>query len=491
MRTLKLLVVTCIAACGADDTADDTANTSTFPPPTQSAGTTSDIPTSTGDTPTTAAATSIDPASTSTSSSATGTTAVVGCGACNEPNQQCIDDVCVTGCQGQDPDPCGPAQVCDVVTGACVDPGTACAVAGPSEPCGDNVCAAGTVCDGQGACLAVAPCGLETCTSQGVCWGGACQCERGVTCSDPATDLLNGPFSADLFGLDFADDCTAWGVTISGGQEFVRRLTSAGEYVSFGAIGDYDLGEVRVLRHLTVPQRTVLPDTVITAEVTPTHVEGYGEVAVTYVCCPTCGDCANNPLARGVARLVEEDPNMPLPIVIPAEATQGTGPFGNNALDGGPQGLTWGNDRVLYVGNTSANGQFETADLEAGTVAPVLLFADRTTASAAISPVHLLVAVHPGMLYRLNTVTMESDFVVDLMSGVTSLSHDAFNGDVYASLANLEVVRVRPFTGDVEPFAVMPVIGRIAVSPAGSLWFTPVKYLNNVPLASWPLPTSL
>jgi hypothetical protein len=490
MRTRKLLLVTLITACGADDTADDTANTSTLPPPTQSAGTTSDTPTSTGDAPTTAAATSIDPASTSTSSSDTGTTSTAGCGACNEPNQQCIDDVCVTGCQGQDPDPCGPAQVCDVVSGECVDPGTACAVAGPSELCGDSVCAAGTVCDGQGACLAVAPCGLETCTSQGVCWGSACQCERGVTCSDPATDLLNGPFSAHLFGLDFADDCTAWGVTISGGQEFVRRLTSAGEYTVWGAIGDYDLGEVRVLRQLTVPQRTVLPDTVVTAD-TPTRVEGYGEVAVTYVCCPTCGDCANNPLARGVSRLVEEDPNMPLPIVIPAEATQGTGPFGNVALDGGPQGLTWGNDRVLYVGNTSANGQFETADLEAGTVAPVLLFADRTTASAAVSPVHLLVAVHPGTLYLLNTVTMESEFVVDLMSGVTSLSHDAFNGDVYASLANLEVVRVRPFTGDVEPFAVMPVIGRVAVSPAGNLWFAPAKYLNNVPLASWPLPTSL
>ena len=34
---------------------------------------------------------------------------------CSAPNQQCIDDVCVTTCQGQQPDPCEPAQVCDVV----------------------------------------------------------------------------------------------------------------------------------------------------------------------------------------------------------------------------------------------------------------------------------------------------------------------------------------------------------------------------------------
>ena len=489
-----LILAALVPACGDSGGRDESTGPTTVQP-TQTPGTTDvDPPTSgTDDDPPTDDATSVDPTDTAPpfTSGTDATTTPAGCGACNEPNQRCVDDVCVTGCQGHDFDPCGPAQVCDVVTGDCVDPGTPCAVTGQSETCGDNLCGPGTVCDGQGACLAVAPCALEVCTGQGACWGGACQCDRGVTCSEPAADLLNGPFSADLFGLDFADDCTAWGVTVSGGQEFVRRLTSAGELTTWGAIGDYDLGEVRVLRHLTAPQRTLPPDQIVTAELPESHVEGYGEVAVTYICCPSCGDCANNPDARGVARLVEDDPNNPLPIVIFAEATQGTGPFGNNALDGGPQGLTWGHDRVLYVGNTSQNGQMETADLEAATVAPVLLFPDRVTASAAVSPVHLLVAVHPGSLYRLNTVTLGSEFVVDLLSGVTSLSHDAFNGDVYASLADLSVVRVRPFTGDVEPFNNMPAAGRVAVSPAGNLWFAPVKYLNNVPLTSWPLPTSL
>jgi hypothetical protein len=105
--------------------------------------------------------------------------------------------------------------------------------------------------------------------------------------------------------------------------------------------------------------------------------------------------------------------------------------------------------------------------------------------------VHLLVALVDGTVHRLNTVTFEVEFVADLMAGVTSLSHDAFDGSVYASLNNLEVVRLRPFTGEVEPFAAMPAIGRVAVSPSGNLWYAPVKYLTPVPLTSWPMPASL
>lgn len=495
-----LPLIACMAAgCGGDDGNADGATAPTTVQPTQTPGTTSltevaettaDVPTgptsqdpstSTGPTPTS------EPLTTTSSSSSTGG----GCGACNEPNQQCVDGACETTCQGQDPDPCGPTDVCDVISGTCKPAADACVLAGPTVACGDQQCGPGTVCDGQSTCLAVSPCAVATCTSDGLCWGGSCQCERGVTCQDPAADALNGTFALDLFGLDFSDDCTAWGVTVSGGQEFVRRLLPDGTLTTWGAIGDYDLGEVRVLRHLTVPQLTLPPDDRFTSPGAPQHVEGYGEVAVTYICCPTCGDCANNPEARGVARLVEDDANMPLPIVIYAMPTQGTGPFGNTALDGGPQGLTWGNDRVLYVGNTSQNGQLETADLAAATTAPVHLFPVRVTAAAAVSPVHLLVALVDGTVHRLNTVTFDVEFVADLMAGVTSLSHDAFDGSVYASLNNLEVVRLRPFTGEVEPFAVMPAIGRVAVSPSGNLWYAPVKYLTPVPLTSWPLPASL
>jgi hypothetical protein len=166
------------------------------------------------------------------------------------------------------------------------------------------------------------------------------------------------------------------------------------------------------------------------------------------------------------------------------------GPFANKWLDGGPQGLSWGEDRILYVGNQTANGDYNSADLEKGTVDVEYKFDARVTASAPISSVHILVGLIGGGLYRFNTATKEAEFVVDLMSDITSLSHDAFTGDVYASLADLDVVRVRPFTGEVSDFATMPSKGRVAVSPSGKLWFTPVKYVAPGVLSSWDLPAS-
>jgi len=85
----------------------------------------------------------------------------------------------------------------------------------------------------------------------------------------------------------------------------------------------------------------------------------------------------------------------------------------------------------------------------------------------------------------------ESSPFAAIMSDVTNLSQDPFSGHVYASLASLEVVRVHPFTGEVESFAMMPAKGRVAVSPSGKLWFAPGAYLNKTPIISWDLPTSL
>ncbi|MCB9703088.1 MAG: hypothetical protein H6711_14435 [Myxococcales bacterium] len=303
-----------------------------------------------------ASASGTSAAETTGTSASTGTTSGAGCGVCDEPNQSCVDDVCVTSCQGQDPDPCGPDQVCDVISGECVDPGSLCTVSGATEACGAGTCGPGTVCDGQGTCVAVAPCVGVECTGEGDCWGTFCACERAIECQEASADLLNGPFSADVSDIDFADDCNAWSVTLSGGQEFLRKLTPAGDLQSWGGVGDYDQGEVRVLRLLKIPQATKPPGETLagTTPPPPEPVEGLGEVALTYVCCPSCGDCANNPNARGVARLDEGNVMMPLPIVLFAEPTQGMGPFQNKWLDGGPQGLTWGEDRVLYVGKRAS-----------------------------------------------------------------------------------------------------------------------------------------
>ena len=220
--------------------------------------------------------------------------------------------------------------------------------------------------------------------------------------------------------FDFADDCNAWMVTLRSGPDYVRRLTPAGVVTTWTGVANLNMGEVKVLRRLTIPQlKHALP--LADHPAPPKPVEGLGEVAITYTCCPSCG-CQVNP-PQGVARLDEMNVNNPLPIIIVAKATQGTGPFGNTAADAGPQGLTWGEDRVLYVGNSTANGEYNTANLDKMTQEVVNVFNARVTASAPISPVHLLVALDGGDLYRFNVLTKQADFALDLMANVTSLIH--------------------------------------------------------------------
>jgi hypothetical protein len=376
---VSLTLALALPACGGGGggstdtgtTADDpstgtaTADTGTTTTPTGTAPTTGDPPT-TGDsatgtattgepltgtseplTGTSAPATDSGTGSATDTGSDTGSTTAAGCGPCDQPNQQCIDNECITGCQGVEPDPCGPAQVCDVISGECKDPDAACTLDGANVACGAGTCGPGSVCDGVDTCLPIAPCASVACTDAGECWGTDCVCDRAKDCTDPSLELLNGPFSTEIGGIDFADDCTAWMVTLRSGTDYLRRLKPDGELTQWAGVANLNMGEVKVLRSLTIPQLTVpLPFGNTPTE--PQHVEGLGEVAITYTCCDACGCQADPP--QGVARLVEEDPNKPLPIVIVAEKTQGTGPFGSVGADAGPHGLTWGVDRVLYVG---------------------------------------------------------------------------------------------------------------------------------------------
>ncbi len=409
-----------------------------------------------------------------------------GCDACDEPNQVCIDNECVTTCHGQVPDPCGPDQVCDVVSGECQDLDAACVVAGDTFTCGDQDCGPGTVCNGEGTCIAVAPCHQVECTSEGLCWGQQCACERTHDCPEtPDVEQLNGPFSTEIGDLEFADDCTAWMVTLRSGTDYVRRLETDGTLTEWAGVSNLNMGEVKVLKALTVPGSAQTPGDKTTPE-QPAPIEGLGEVAITYTCCASCGCFVDPP--QGVARLNEDDMQNPLPIVIVAEVTQGDGPFGSVGADAGPMGLTWGEDRVLYVGNSTQNGDLNSADLDAQSQEVLTPLPERVHAAAAVSSVHLLVAIEGGSLYRYNALTQELEFVVELGSDVTSLSHDAFSGLVYAGLQSLEIVAIRPFTGEVESFGTMPGIGRVTVSPNGELYFNPVQYLNNIPISSWDLP---
>lgn len=446
-----------------------------------------------------------------TSADATGNADTSGSGGsndctfCDGPNEACIDDVCVTTCQGQVPDPCPPGEVCDVISGECHAPSDPCTLAGPSIACGDASCGPGSVCDDQGGCIPLPPCGNVACLDDGQCWGIGCACERTTECAMPPDPAgLNGPFSVDIGDLEFADDCTAWMVTLRSGTDYVRRLELDGTLTEWAGVANLNMGEIKVLKALTPPAgiSTGDPASLGTgADPGPgapsrqlgtppaQGIEGNGEVAITYTCCPTCGCFVDPP--QGVARLITDDPN-PLPIVIVAAPTQGTGPFGNTPADAGPQGLTWGDDRVLYVGNSSANGELNAVDLDSGMQAVLAPLPARVTAGAAISGAHNLFATEGGALHIYNVDTGLVSNIGIAADDVTALSHDAFSGIVYASLRNLDVVAIRPFAAQLTPFETMPAIGRVSVSPDGQLWYVPVDIVApGQSITAWDLPDAL
>ena len=469
------MTTTSVGTTSAATTTDSTADLPT------TGGSDSEAGTTTGTEPTTGSATT---GATSSTGEASSTGAGV-CTNCDEPNQACVADECVTLCQGQDPSPCAADEPCDVITGMCKPAGSDCTLAGGSVPCGDRSCGPGSVCDDQGTCLPIAPCADVACTTEGACWGALCGCERPINCSDPSLEALNGPFADKIIGLDFADDCTAWMVTLRDGVDYLRRLLPNGELSEWPGVSNLDMGEVKVLRSLTVPQLTT-PPPLADHYTPPTPAEGLGEVALTYTCIGGCDGID----PQGVARLVEEDPNNPLPIVIVATVTTGLGPFEDPIADAGPQGLSWGVDRVLYVGNSTANGEYNRADLEGGTQEVVNTFTARVHASAPVSPVHLLVALEGGALRRYNVITQVSTPVAELGAHATALSHDPFTNKVYASLSTLEVVIIDAFTGEIDDFEMMPDKGRVAVSPSGKLYFMPADYFAPGDIFAWDLPQS-
>jgi hypothetical protein len=388
------------------------------------------------------------------------------------------------------PESCDPGLVCDVISGECVAPDSPCTLSGASTQCGAVECGPGSVCDDEGACIPVAPCAAVSCEGE-QCWGIACVCERPIGCATATAEQLNGPFATDIFDLEFSDDCDAWMVTLRSGPDYLRRMTPGGVMTEWESVANLNMGEVKVLKVLT-PQAPPPPGDV--GDITPSSglpqtVGGgtLGEVAITYTCCPTCGCFVDPP--QGVARLLEGEP-VPLPIVLPAVATQGTqGPFFNVPADAGPMGLTWGEDLRLYVGNSQANGNYDTVDLLGETQDFLLAFESRVTAAAPLTAVHLLIALDTGELLRFNTKTHQATPVYDFEVGVTGLSHDSFTGLVYASLSDLSVVAVDPFSAEITDFETMPNLGRVAVSPDGKLWFVPARFVvGNLSLIHWDLP---
>ena len=74
----------------------------------------------------------------------------------------------------------------------------------------------------------------------------------------------------------------------------------------------------------------------------------------------------------------------------------------------------WLPARVLYVGNSTANGDFNSADLEKVTQDVEYKFPARVSASAPVSPVHLVVGLIGGEVHRFNVLTKQAELLVDL-----------------------------------------------------------------------------
>ncbi len=493
VQRIALGLMFLVVACGDDSGAGgDTTPTSTTVTATATAGSSTAGDGSSGTNPTTDPTSSSATTAPSTSTSSVDTSSGGDdCTFCDGPNQRCVAGVCETTCQGQDPDPCAPDQVCDHISGECADPSGACVLSGDFTPCGAQLCGPGSVCDDQGECLPYPPCAGVACSDEGACWGTFCSCERSIDCEPPSDELLNGPFATEISDLEFADDCTAWMVTLRSGTDYLRRLTAEGNLTQWDGVSNLNMGEVAVLKALTPPPGNAVPLPLGSGIVPPPPdpVKGIGEVALTYICCSTCG-CFTDP-PQGVARLAEDDLAEPLPLVIPAVATDSTGPFGTASADAGPFGLTWGIDRVLYVGNAEGNGNLHTADLEAQTQQQISMFDERVTAAAPLTEAHIMVATLGGTVYRYNVLTNTATEVAALGQDVTNLAFDAFSGLLYVSLRDLEVVSLQPFTGDTAPFATMAERGRVTVSPNGRLYYSPLGSGATEPISSWDLPDAL
>lgn len=382
-------------------------------------------------------------ATTTTSTGASGGTSTGGAGGstscadvlCSGPGEICADGACVVDCRKAASIPCGQGTSCDAsdaAPGQCVPEGSACLTTSTPETCGDRVCGPGSVCDGNGKCYPRVPCQDVACDASG-CWGTACACTRLIGCSPApigapgeAGTLHDEAFRKGLVDLEFDPTCTAWGVTLISGPDYLRSLSPQGVVSTYTGVTNLNMGEVSVLQDVVVPKSA--------------QVDGIGpvppppddlEVALSYICCSACG-CQLGSTPQGVSRF---DPmTSMLPLVIPSQTfTDGTGPFGSSAIDTGPAGLTYGTDRVLYVGNVDENGDYYRLDLATDEKTQVTTFTARVYASAPFDAASMLVALEGGEIRLLRLSDATSTLWATSDSPVTGMIRDFFDGSVYVA----------------------------------------------------------
>lgn len=426
-----------------------------------------------------------------------------GCSAstCTQPGYACLAGACVEDCRLPKANACELPKVCDVGsehTGKCVTPGVGCVITSQPVSCagaGDSqvTCGPGTRCDGGSGCYAALPCKAMKC-DEGTCWGTECSCTRPAAPCAPAAlgkpgdvGTLNdyeftkcGSLSScdgGIFDLDFDQKCNAYGVTMLSGTDYLRKIDPQGKVTEVGGVTNLNMGEVAAIQGKS-----------------GLFGGGLEDVALTYICCATCGcilsGSGGNP--QGVAAL---DPtSATLPMKIPTtKYSSGAGPFGTATVDTGPYGLTWGLDRVLYVGNVDANGDYHSLDLDTQTKKLVATFPKRVLASAPFDAAHMIVGLEGGevVLAPVAGGGGSPKTLLVLSTHMTSLVRDPWSGRVYAELGNKTIVSFAEDGSDLSAVQNTPGLGRITIAPDGYLYHLTVGFLGPVEIVRWPLPTSL
>jgi hypothetical protein len=384
--------------------------------------------------------------------------------------------------------------VCDVGaehTGECVAPDDGCVITGASSLCGDALCGPGTACSASGKCLPDLPCRTAHC-DQGTCWGEDCSCARPPPACAPAP--LGAPGDAGtlndfsftrcgslascdggIVALGFDTSCNAWAVTIISGPDYLREIKPGGEVKEYTGVSNLDMGEVAAIQ----------------------GKDGqfggpYGDVALTYTCQSGCTPGPDGS-QQGVAALDAAAGMLPMKIPSPTPTT-GAGPFGDATYDAGPFGLTWGLDRVLYVGNSSVNGDFVALDLAGGGVVKLVDLPARVHAAAPYDAERMAVATEGGQVYLVPALGVPGAVqpLATLPANATSLARDSWSGRVYAELQNQDIVSFRADGKPPVVFQKAPGIGRVTVGPDGFLYHVTVGYqLGKSEITRWELPKSL
>lgn len=395
------------------------------------------------------------------------------------PGQVRATGGCVDECADPSAAPCASGQVCDVSGGRCVDEGTPGLLEATETPCGDGLtCGPGSECSVDGQCDPIPACARRVCSADGSrCWGRGCAYERPAGSCTPAPlerlnmdDFLLGG-DGGAFDLEFDEICNAYAVTMISGTDYLRQVEPDGTLTVWDGVTNLNMGEVAVLRPIGGEFGE--------------GADGPGEVALTYVCCATCGCVGDDP--QGVARLDREGAES-LPMVVEATPSTGAGPWNSSALDTGPYGLTWGRDRTLFVGNVTTNGDLVRASLEEGTSEELHRFDARVLATAVYNRSSLVVALEGGELWLASTATDSRAPLTTLDGEVTSLLRDALTGHLFVALGDGRVLELDARGAMVSTFHTFEGPVRIARSPDGFLYALDPGWPRPGAITRMPLP---